>query len=144
MGYEGIMSELNGGGPGEGRRFLERASDPTFIGADTVVDGNVRGRGQFVVAGEIQGDGELGGALNLGVSGIWRGNIQAQAAIVAGKITGSLKVEGKLEIGHTAVVRGKVSARSVVIAKGAIIDGEIEVTSGESVVHFVEKRIPTT
>jgi cytoskeletal protein CcmA (bactofilin family) len=135
------QADVEGGAPGDDRRrFVERTSDPTFIGSDTVLVGNVRGRGQFVVAGEIHGDGNLGGALNLSASGSWRGHIQAQAAIIAGKIVGSLKVADKLEIGYTAVIRGRVSARTVVIAKGAIIDGEIEVTSGEPVLHFEEKR----
>ena len=45
-----------------------------------------------------------------------------------------------MEIGHTAVIRGRVSARIVAIAKGAIVDGEIEVTSGDPVIEFEEKR----
>jgi cytoskeletal protein CcmA (bactofilin family) len=137
------MKDDNDGGSErpQKRRFLERPSAaPTFIGADSVVVGNVRGRGQFVVSGEVQGDGDLAGGLNLSVTGSWHGNIHAQQAIVAGKITGSLKVIDKLEIGNTAVIRGKVSARTVAIAQGAIVDGEIEVTSGGPVVRFEEKR----
>jgi cytoskeletal protein CcmA (bactofilin family) len=51
-----------------------------------------------------------------------------------------LSVRDKLEIGYTAVIRGRVSARTVAIAKGAIVDGEIEVTSNSPVVQFEEKR----
>jgi cytoskeletal protein CcmA (bactofilin family) len=123
------------------RRFLDTSSaTPTFIGAETVFIGNIRGAGQFVVSGEVHGDGELAGGLNLSASGTWNGFIQAQQAIVAGKITGGLSVRDKLEIGYTAVIRGKVSARTVAIAKGAIVDGEIEVTSNVPVVQFEEKR----
>jgi cytoskeletal protein CcmA (bactofilin family) len=123
------------------RRFFEGASaSPTFIGADSVIVGNIRGAGQFVVSGEVHGDGELDGGLNLSATGTWHGFIQAQQAIIAGKITGGLNVRGKLEIGYTAVIRGKVSARTVAIAKGAIVDGEIEVTSGSPVLQFEEKR----
>jgi cytoskeletal protein CcmA (bactofilin family) len=123
------------------RRFFETASGaPTFIGADSVIVGNIRGTGQFVVSGEVHGDGELDGALNLSVTGSWHGNIQARQAIIAGKIVGGLKVEDKLEIGYSAVIRGRVSARTVAIAKGAIVDGEIEVTSGAPVLQFEEKR----
>jgi cytoskeletal protein CcmA (bactofilin family) len=93
-----------------------------------------------VVSGEIHGDGELKGGLNLSVTGRWHGFIEAQQAVVAGTIIGGLAVEDKLEIGHTAVIRGKVSARTMAIAKGAIVDGEIEVTSGAPVVEFEEKR----
>jgi cytoskeletal protein CcmA (bactofilin family) len=123
------------------RRFLESASaTATFIGADTVFVGNIRGTGPFVVSGEIHGDGELSGGLNLSASGRWLGHIEAQQAVIAGEIVGSLRVAGKLEIGYTAVIRGKVSARTIAIARGAIVDGEIEVTSDAAVVRFEEKR----
>jgi cytoskeletal protein CcmA (bactofilin family) len=123
------------------RRFFELHSvSPTFIGADAVVVGNIRGSGQFVVSGEVNGDGELAGGLNLAVTGVWNGYIRAEQAIIAGKITGGLAVRDRLEIGYTAVIRGKVSARTVAIAKGAIVDGDIEVTSGEPLVEFEEKR----
>jgi cytoskeletal protein CcmA (bactofilin family) len=123
------------------RRFLESTSaSPTFIGAESVIVGNIRGQGQFVVSGKVQGDGELEGGLNLSVTGSWHGNVRAQRAIVAGTIIGSLTVRDKLEIGHTAVIRGRVSARTIAIAKGAIVDGEIEITSGAAVVEFEEKR----
>jgi cytoskeletal protein CcmA (bactofilin family) len=123
------------------RRFFEgNSATATFIGAESVFVGNVRGAGDFVVSGEVHGDGDLRGGLNLSVTGSWHGCVHAHQAIVAGKITGGLIVRDKLEIGHTAVIRGKVSARSIAIAKGAIVDGEIEVTSGEPVLQFEEKR----
>ena len=124
------------------RRFLERmaTATATFIGADSVVVGNIHGSGPFVVSGEVRGDGHLDGGLNLSSTGIWHGNIEARDAVVAGKIVGALKVKDKLEIGYTAVIHGKVSARTIAIAKGAIVDGEISVTSGEPVVEFEERR----
>jgi cytoskeletal protein CcmA (bactofilin family) len=131
------------------RRFLERTAvhtlprispAPTVIGADSVFVGNIRGKGQFVICGEVHGDGELDGALILSAAASWYGNIHAQQAIVAGKIIGGLIVKDKLEIGHTAVIQGRVKARTIAIAKGAIIEGEIEVTSGMAVLEFEEKR----
>ncbi|MEP6547232.1 MAG: polymer-forming cytoskeletal protein [Gammaproteobacteria bacterium] len=123
------------------RRFLEGSSTtPTFIGAESVIVGNIRGAGHFVVSGEVHGDGEIAGGLNLSASGTWNGFIQAEQAIIAGKITGGLIVKDRLEIGYTAVIHGKVSARTIAIAKGAIVDGEIEVTSGSPVIEFDEKR----
>ncbi len=38
------------------------------------------------------------------------------------------------------MIRGKISARTIAIARGAIVDGEIEVTSGDPVLQFDEKR----
>jgi cytoskeletal protein CcmA (bactofilin family) len=133
------------------RRFLERAlhaslgtlqpsATATFIGAESVFVGNIRGRGLFVVSGSVDGDGELDGGLILSITGSWHGNIHSDQAIIAGKVIGNLNVRDKLEIGHTAVIRGKVSARIIAIAKGAIVDGEIEVTSGTPIVQYEEKR----
>jgi cytoskeletal protein CcmA (bactofilin family) len=123
------------------RRFFDFASaTPTVIGAESVVMGDVRGAGQFVVSGEVHGDGDLAGGLNLAVGGVWNGYIRAEQAVIAGKITGGLAIKDKLEIGYTAVIRGRVSARTIAIAKGAIVEGEIEVTSDEPMVHFEEKR----
>jgi cytoskeletal protein CcmA (bactofilin family) len=125
------------------RRFFDfdlGLPTPTVIGADSVIVGDVRGSGQFVVSGEVQGDGEIAGSLHLAVTGVWHGSIRAEQAIIAGRITGGLTVQGKLEIGYTAVIRGTVSAGAIAIAKGAIIDGEIEVTSEAPVQEFEEKR----
>jgi cytoskeletal protein CcmA (bactofilin family) len=123
------------------RRFFDLDStSATVIGAESVVLGDIRGKGQFVVSGQVHGDGDLAGGLNLAVTGVWNGYVRAERAIVAGKITGGLAVTDKLEIGHTAVIRGRVSARTIAIARGAIVDGEIEVTSGEPIVEFEERR----
>lgn len=128
------MSELK-------RRFFDlHGATPTMIGTAAVIVGDLRGDGDYVVAGEVHGDGALGGALSVAVTGVWNGFVRAQEAIVAGKINGGLVVSGKLEIGYTAVIRGSVSARSIAIAKGAIVDGDIEVTSGEPLQEFEEKR----
>lgn len=130
------------------RRFLEHPAfqavlggpAPTVIAAETVIVGDVRGQGMYVVCGEVHGNGELEGALILSATASWHGDLRAHQAIVAGSILGSIIVKDKLEIGHTAVIRGRVSARTIAIATGAIVEGEIEVTSGMPVVSYEEKR----
>jgi cytoskeletal protein CcmA (bactofilin family) len=123
------------------RRFFDLdAPSATVIGAESVVMGDIRGNGQFVVSGQVHGDGDLAGGLNLAVTGVWNGYVRAGQAVIAGKITGGLAVRGKLEIGNTAVIHGKVSARTIAIARGAIVDGEIEVTSDEPIFEFEERR----
>ena len=123
------------------RRFIQRViGSPTVLGADTLFVGDIRGAGTFVVYGEVRGDGDIHGSLNLAASATWQGDIHAQQAVIAGHVTGSLIIEGKLEIGYTAVIHGRVSARMISIAKGAIVDGEIATTSGLPIQEFEEKR----
>jgi cytoskeletal protein CcmA (bactofilin family) len=40
------------------------------------------------------------------------------------------------------VIRADVSAKSIAVAKGAVIEGQVTITSGEPVVEFEEKRLP--
>ncbi len=102
--------------------------------------GAVETLGPLVLCGAIRGDGHVRGALSMAARSEWEGEIRAEQGVVAGKIIGALSVSGKLEIGATAVIRARVTARSIAIAKGAVIDGELVVTSGQAVVSFEEKR----
>jgi cytoskeletal protein CcmA (bactofilin family) len=123
------------------RRLLDfLGGSPTFVAEGCRITGDVETSGPLVLGGTIHGDGHVQGALNIAAKAEWEGEIRAEQAIIAGKIIGTLTVTGKLEIGATAVVRARVSARSIAIAKGAVIDGELLVTSGEPIVSFEEKR----
>jgi len=92
------------------------------------------------VCGAVRGDGHIGGALRMAASAQWEGEIHTRAAVIAGKIIGKLVVEDKLEVGMTAVIRADIVARSIAVARGAVIDGAVTVTSGQPVVQFEEKR----
>jgi len=123
------------------RRLLDDvAGSPTFLGEHSEFVGNVISSGAFVLCGHVKGDGRISGTLNLAVSGHWEGAVQATQAVIAGRITGDLLVDEKLEIGHTAVIRGSVSARTIAIARGAVVDGDITVTSGAPITRFEERR----
>jgi len=123
------------------RRLLDVVSgSPTFIGEGTKFVGNVSAVGPFVLCGHLEGDGQIDGALNLAVSGHWEGRVRAVQAVIAGRVTGHLAIDEKLEIGRTAVIRGSVTARTLAIAKGAVVDGDMTVTSGAPITRFEEKR----
>jgi cytoskeletal protein CcmA (bactofilin family) len=125
------------------RRLLDQiGASPTFVAEGSRVTGDVETAGPLVVCGTIRGDGRVGGALHMAVTAEWEGEIHARAAVIAGKISGRLVVEEKLEVGATAVIRADLVARSIAIAKGAVIDGTVTVTSGQPVVQFEEKRTP--
>jgi cytoskeletal protein CcmA (bactofilin family) len=123
------------------RRLIDQIGDaPTFVAEGSRMTGDLETAGPLVVCGSIRGDGRIGGALRMAVTAEWEGEIHAQAAVIAGKITGRLVVEDKLEVGMTAVIRADIVTRSIAVAKGAVIDGAVTVTSGEPIVQFEEKR----
>jgi cytoskeletal protein CcmA (bactofilin family) len=123
------------------RRLVDQVGDsPTFIAEGSRLTGDLETSGPLVMCGAVRGDGRVGGALSMAVTAEWQGEIHAAAAVIAGKISGKLVVEDKLEVGATAVIHADIVARSIAVAKGAIIDGAVTVTSGEPVVQFEEKR----
>ncbi|TLY98676.1 MAG: polymer-forming cytoskeletal protein [Gammaproteobacteria bacterium] len=123
------------------RRLIDQIGDsPTFVSEGSRLTGDLETSGPLVMCGAVRGDGRVAGALRMSATAEWHGEIHAQAAVVAGKISGKLVVEDKLEVGATAVLHADVVARRIAVAKGAIIDGAVTVTSGEPVVEFEEKR----
>ena len=124
------------------RRLLDEiGTSPTFVGDGCVLTGDLETHGAIVVCGSVRGDGRIGGALRMAANASWTGEVHAQHGIIAGRVTGKLVIAEKLEIGATAVIRADVVARSIAVAKGAIIEGQVTITSGESVVEFDEKRV---
>ena len=122
------------------RRATDRASgSPTFIGAGTTVTGNLDCQGDLIVGGTVLGDSTVRGTLTLSEGGRWEGRLKVTSAVVAGEWHGEITVSEKLEIRKTARIRGAVSARSIAVAQGAVIEGEMAVTSGQPVVHYEEK-----
>jgi cytoskeletal protein CcmA (bactofilin family) len=123
------------------RRLLDQlVSTPTYVAKGCRITGDVQAPGPLVVCGSIRGDGDVEGPLDMAATAVWEGQIHAQRGVIAGSIQGTLSVTDKLEIGATAIIRGRITARSIAIAKGAVIEGEVIVTSGEPIISFEEKR----
>lgn len=123
------------------RRMLDQLGDsPTFVAPGSRISGDLETLGPLVVCGAVRGDGRIGGALSMAASSEWHGEVHARAAVIAGQLTGRLVVDEKLEVGSTAVIQAEVIARTIAIARGAVIEGAITVTSGQPVVRFDEKR----
>ena len=126
------------------RRLLDMVGPaPTFIAEGCHVTGDIETAGAVVVCGIVRGDGKVGGALSMARDSAWEGEIHARHAVIAGTLTGKLIVAEKLEIGSSAVLRADVVARHIAIAKGAVVEGVLQVTSGKPIVNFEEKRNPS-
>jgi cytoskeletal protein CcmA (bactofilin family) len=123
------------------RRLLDRlGASPTFVADGCRIVGDFDMSGPLVVCGAVRGNARVGAAVSIASTAQWHGDLAARSAVVAGHITGRIHVQEKLEIGATARITGEVSARSIAIARGAVIEGDVRVTSGEPVVQFEERR----
>ena len=123
------------------RRLRDQSSGKaTLINEGCKVTGEITGNGNFQINGEVAGDCDINGTLQLAGSGYWLGSIRADNVIVAGHIEGDITARGKVEITNTARITGTVTGEAIAVAEGAIVEGVMK-TTGQSEPHeFVEKR----
>jgi len=125
------------------RRIQDGASGPTtYIAASTALVGTITGQGAFVFCGTVEGDCDINGPLTLAKGGVWKGILRANDIVVAGTVEGDVVAKQRVEILGSARITGSLSGNSIAVAEGAIIEGEIKVTSGEPPTTFQEKRQP--
>lgn len=123
------------------RRIQDTTNGPTtYVAASTTIVGTIAGKGAYVFCGTIEGDCDIEGPLTLAAGGHWKGTLKATDIVVAGVVEGDVVAKQRVEILGTARIMGSLSGNSIAVAEGAIIEGEIRVTSGASPVAFEEKR----
>ena len=123
------------------RRLMDNPQASTsIIATGTSFTGEITGKGDFVIYGQINGDCDVDGALTVAVGGLWKGTINATNIMIAGQVDGDVNATARLEVAASARVTGRISAASIALAEGAVIDGNVNVTSPTEVLSFNEKR----
>ncbi len=123
------------------RRMRDRSTGKaTLINEGCKIDGEISGSGHFQINGEVAGDCDINGTVQLAESGYWRGSIQADNVSVAGHIEGDITARGKVEITNTAKITGTVTGEAIAVAEGAVVEGVMKTTGQSEPLEFVEKR----
>ena len=126
---------------GRKRRIGDDPKGPTtFVAAETQMTGTINGKGAYIFCGEVDGDCTIDGPVTLAAGGKWRGTMRGTDLIIAGEVEGDVVAAQRVEVSGTAKISGSLSGHSIAVAEGAIIEGEIKVTSGDEPVRFAEKR----
>jgi cytoskeletal protein CcmA (bactofilin family) len=122
------------------RRIADTNRQTTYIAASTKVTGTITGQGAYVFCGSVEGDCDIVGPLTLAEGGRWKGTMKAVDIVVAGTVEGDVVAKQRVEISGTARITGSLSGGSIAVAEGAVIEGEIKVTSDQPLTTFQEKR----
>lgn len=123
------------------RRIEDSNNGPTtYIAPSTKIVGTIKGKGVYVFCGKVEGDCDIDGPLTLAEGGHWKGTLRARDVVVAGTVEGDVLAKQRVEISGTARVTGSLAGNSIAVAEGAVIEGDIKVTSGEPPKTFAEKR----
>lgn len=123
------------------RRMSDSVSGPTtYIAKGSKISGKLSGEGAYVFCGAVEGDCDIKGPVTLADSGHWTGTLKATDVVIAGTVDGDVIADNRVEIAGTARIAGSLSGLSIAVAEGAVIEGEIRVTTGDTPQKFEEKR----
>lgn len=123
------------------RRLRDRSTGPaTLISEGCKIAGVVSGSGDYIISGEIEGDGDIDGTVTITGIGHWKGQVKANSVIIAGTVDGDINASGNIEITDTAKISGTVTAEAIAVAEGAVVEGVMKTTGRSSPQEFVEKR----
>jgi cytoskeletal protein CcmA (bactofilin family) len=100
-----------------------------LITSSIVIKGEIRGREDLYIDGEIQGTIQLSeGRVTVGPHGKISADIDAREIIVRGKVKGAVRGRERVEVGRTADISGNVVTLRISIEEGAQIHSNVEIT----------------
>jgi cytoskeletal protein CcmA (bactofilin family) len=109
----------------------------SLIGNGTTIVGDVNFSGGLRIDGTVRGavrcvEGEKAGMLVISELGAVEGEVRAAHLVVAGRINGPVHASELVELQPKARVSGDVHYRALEMHNGAIVDGTLMYTAGES------------
>ena len=109
-----------------GKKSVEQinAKISSIIGADMVVDGNIRAKEAVRVEGTVNGDVETEGALIISSSGNVKGNVKGSSIVIGGSLEGDLTSSGRTEVASTGKVIGNIRTKSLVVDENGVFQGQ--------------------
>ena len=101
----------------------------TLFGKNLSIKGNVSGDGDITILGSFEGEFDIKGKLTVADQARIIGNIKASVISVNGTVQGTLKALDNLKLDQTAKVNGQVITPRISITEGALLDGELKMSS---------------
>ncbi len=102
--------------------------DVTHIGKSIAIKGDVSGKGDVYLDGELEGSFELlHGTVTVGPEGRIRANLQAPSIVVQGRVDGNLFGLERAELKKSATVVGDIYTPCIAIEDGAVLEGDVRV-----------------
>ncbi|MDE6950295.1 MAG: polymer-forming cytoskeletal protein [Lachnospiraceae bacterium] len=118
--------------------MLKKSAEQTsakmsIIGADMIVEGNIRAKETVRVEGNVTGDVETEGTVTISSTAHIKGNIKGSCIVIGGILEGDLVCSGKTEVISTGKVFGNMHTRSLIVDENAVFQGQCVMNEEEVV-----------
>lgn len=111
---------------------IDKKDIETIIGASVKVEGNFACEGNMIIDGQVKGNVQTNGFLQIGRSAVVTADVKAANARIGGEVRGGIKIDGYLEINESAKIYGDIEAATLSIARGAYISGHCSTTDNSA------------
>jgi cytoskeletal protein CcmA (bactofilin family) len=114
------------------RRPIEERRSAWF-GSSVVLKGQLTSSEDLSIEGHVEGTIEVRDhTVMIGLGADVRATIVAKNVTINGAVIGKITASNKVEIGETGSVEGDVVSPRLAIAEGAVMQGRIDIVTGES------------
>ncbi len=95
----------------------------TFLGAGSMITGDLNIAGFTRIDGDVDGNIETNGKIIIGEKARIRGNVSAKSAIIGGIIEGNITAPERVQVFETAAVIGDITTQRLELADNVIFHG---------------------
>ncbi len=111
----------------------DAARSSALIGKSLMIKGQIFGREDLVIDGELEGTLELPEhRLTIGINGKVQASIKAREVVVLGAVHGNIEASEKIDIRKDAKLVGDLRTARILIEDGAYFKGSIDIQKPEA------------
>ena len=113
-----------------------------YLGSDALFRGSLTFEGTVRIDGKFEGQVKTSDTLVIGETGDMRADVKVGTLICKGQLNGTVVASKKIEMHAGSKVKGDIQTPALSIALGAVLDGCLNMTEGESkkVVSLVQEK----
>ena len=113
-----------------------------YLGSDALFRGTLSFEGTVRIDGKFEGQVNTNDTLVIGETGDMQADVKVGTLICKGQLNGAVVASKKIEMHPASKIKGDVFTPALSIGLGAVLDGHLNMTGGESkkVVNLVQEK----
>ena len=113
-----------------------------YLGSDALFKGTLSFEGTVRIDGKFEGHVSTNDTLVIGETGDMKADVKVGTLVCKGQLNGSVVASKKIELHPASKIQGDIQTPALSIALGAVLDGHLNMTRGESkkVVNLVQEK----